>query len=207
MKCNIKRKRAEEKVDSAYKTIGKTILAFLDASAGCVICDFCGYKAKRLREMYNGTQQVLGSMMEFYGAENDDDRERADMSLFVAKRRLAECGFDFASATESLPASDTFGLTWHPDSEWQKHAQRAKLIQDMELVVQTYHATLLLWFRQKCGYGKSRLSALYGLLRTDYNLLVTEYLRCCLAGDTQIRDMLTARQDRMEKVGLEFVEV
>ena len=120
MKCNIKRKRAEEKVDSAYKTIGKTILAFLDASAGCVICDFCGYKAKRLREMYNGTQQVLSSMMEFYGADNDGDRERADMSLFVAKRRLAECGFDFASATESLPASDTFGLTWHPDSEWQK---------------------------------------------------------------------------------------
>jgi hypothetical protein len=34
MKCNIKRKRAEEKVDSAYKTIGKTILAFLDAVTG-----------------------------------------------------------------------------------------------------------------------------------------------------------------------------
>ena len=55
----------------AHKTI-ENHSAFLDASAGCVICDFCGYSFQIVREMYNGIAGNFSRRMEFYELYDGD---------------------------------------------------------------------------------------------------------------------------------------
>lgn len=207
MKCNTRRAR-EEMVISAYQTIGKAILAFLDASVGCVVTELCGFKRKRLQAMYDATQESINYMMKRYGEGSEDCRERADNAVFYAKRQLREyAGFDFDAVTDELRPVDVFPRTWHSQADISKHNTRRILMDDMELVVQTYHATTLHWFWQEHGYGHDRLTRLYRLLREDYNPWITEYLKCTAAGDRKTQEMLTERQDRMQSLGLEFEEV
>jgi hypothetical protein len=206
MKCNTRRAGAA-KLTAAYQTIGKSILAYLDASAGCVVCDLCGYKKKRLQDMYDTTQNDLHYMMDQYGEDKDDQRTRATAALNKVKKKLAEyAAFDFDEATAAYPPDDVFHRTWHNQADIHKHGTREKFMADMEVVVQTYHAQILHWFWLHKAFGRDRLMKLYGLLRQDYNLIVTEYLRCSAAGDKKIKDMLKERQDRLQAIGLEFVE-
>lgn len=207
MKCNTRRAK-EEMVISAYQTIGKTIIAYLDASAGCVVTDLCGFKRKRLQAMYDTTQDTISYLMARYGEGSEDCRERADHAVFYTQRQLRECaGFDFPEMTEAMKPQDDFGRTWHSPADISKHKTRMIFVADMELVVQTYHATILYWFWQTYGYAHDRLTRLYRLLREDYNLWVTEYLRCSSAGDRAAQELLTKRQDRMQDIGMEFEEV
>lgn len=207
MKCNTRRAR-EESVINAYQVIGKSILAYLDASAGCVVSDLCGFKRKRLQAMYDTTNESVNYLMEHYGEGCVDTRERADAALWSAKRRLKDyANFDFDEATEAYQAKDTFFSTWHSQSDISKHRTRMQFIEDMDLVARTYHVTILFWFWQTYGYARDRLTRLYRLLREDYNLWITEYLRCNAAGDKKTQEMLLQRQDRMQELGLEFEEV
>lgn len=206
MKCRAEEKLAKQKVNNAYKSMGQTILSFLDASSGCRIYDLYGYGKKRLGSMYRETMDRLDELMEHYGAEGDDTKERTDISLFVMTRRLSECGFDFAGETQNLPPSDPFLKSWHPAKMHEKHKHRLDLIKSMELIVQTYHAMILLWFRENHGFGALRLSVLYRTLREDYNLFVSEYLRCNTAGDANIKKMLSERQKKIEEIGLELID-
>ncbi len=207
MKCNTRRAK-EDMVISAYQTIGKAILAYLDASAGCVVTDLCGYKRKRLQAMYDAVQDTIGYLMGRYGEGSADCRERADHSLFYIKRQLREyANFDFEAMTEELRPADEFSRSWHSKADISKHHTRTLLIDDMELVVQSYHGTILHWFWQERGFAHDRLTKLYRLLREDYNPWITEYLRCTAAGDKRTQEMLTERQDRLEALGMEFQEV
>lgn len=206
MKCHAEEKLAQQKVNHAYKSMGKTILSFLDVSSACVIHDLCGFGCKRLGSMYRETMDGLDELMEHYGASGDDTKERTDISLFVMTRRLSECGFDFAEETKNMPPADPFLKSWHPANMHSKHKHRLDFLNSMELVVQTYHAMILLWFRENHGYGAQRLSVLYRSLRADYNEFVSEYLRCNSAGDANIQRMLSERQEKIEKIGLELIE-
>ena len=207
MKCNAKRAR-QDRLIAAYQTIGKSILEYLDASVGCVVTDLCGYKRKRLQEMYDTTHDIISNLMERYGIGCEDSRDQADFALFAAKTKLKEyAGFDFDEVTEMLKPDDVFGRTWHTNADVMKHVSRTQFITDMELVVRTYHATILLWFCGKKGYAHDRTKRLYGNLREDYNKWVTEYLRCNAAGDKKIQEMLTERQNKLLALGLEFEEV
>lgn len=207
MKCNIKGARGKRLAD-AYCTIGNSILSYLDASTGCIVTELYGYKKKRLQEMYDTTHNYLGYMMDNYAADKDDNKTRAAKALKKCKDKLLEyADFNFDEATAAFPPDDVFGRTWHNEAEIHKHDTRAKFIEDMEPVAQTYHAEVLHWFWLHKGFGRERLMKLYGLLRQDYNILVTEYLRCNAAGDQKIQDILKERQDRLEEIGMEFLEV
>lgn len=206
MKCRAEEKLAHDRVNKAYKSMGKTVLSFLDASAGCMIHKHYGYGKKRLSYMFKDTMDRLDGLMEHYGSDGDDTKERADISLYVMIRRFAECGFDFKRETENMPAEDPFTKSWHPANMHSKHKHRVDLLNSMELVVQTYHAMILLWFRENHGYGAYRLLILYRRLRADYNLFVSEYLRCSTSGDANIQRMLSERQKKIEEIGLELVD-
>lgn len=206
MKCRAEEKLARDKVSNAYQSMGKTVLSFLDASCGCIIHERYGYGMKRLSTMFKGTMDRLDELMEHYGAEGDDSKERTDISLYVMCRRLAECGFDFAEETKNMPAEDPFLKSWHPANLHKKHQHRVDLINSMELVAQAYHAMILLWFRENREYGAQRLSVLYKPLREDYNAFVSEYLRCSATGDANIARMLSERQKKIEEIGLELID-
>lgn len=206
MKCHAEEKLAREMANQSYKSMGKTVLSFLDASCGCRIYDLYGYGKKRLSSMYKETMDCLDELMEHYGASGDDTKERTDISLFVMKRRLAECGFDFGRETENMPIPDPFLKSWHPANMHGKHKHRLDFLNSVELVTQAYHAMILLWFREKRGYGALRLSVLYRTLRADYNLFASEYLRCNSAGDANIQKMLSERQKKIETIGLELID-
>lgn len=207
MKCNLRRAK-QDSVTAAYQTIGKFILAYLDASVGCTVTEMCGFKRKRLQDMYDTTHEYLGYMMDTYAEDGADHRERARCALDKVQKKLSEyASFDFAAATKAMPYEDVFGKTWRSKGEVEKHRTRVQFVSDMELVVQTYHAQLLHWFWLHKGFGHDRLLRLYGLLREDYNLWITEYLRCSAAGDRAAQEMLVKRQDKMEAVGMEFEEV
>lgn len=207
MKCNVNGARQQRLIE-AYQAIGKSILAYLDASTGCIVSDLYGFKKKRLQEMYDTTHHYIGYMMDNYAEEKDDNRQRAANALKKCKEKLLEyADFDFEGVTASLPPDDDFSKTWHEEADVHKHATRVKLLASMEPVVQTYHAQMLHWFWLHKAFGKERLTKLYTLLRQDYNLYVTEYLRCKAAGDAKIQDMLKSRQDRLEAIGMEFMEV
>lgn len=208
MKCNVKGAK-EKRLTEAYQIVGKSILAYLDASAGCVVCDLCGYKRKRLQDMFNTTQDYLHYMMDLYGKEKDDHRKKAAAALKETVDKLRDyADFDFTKATAVYSAyKDVFYDTWRNEADTHKHETRMLFLADMEPVAQTYHAQVLHWFWLHKAFGRDRLMKLYGLLRQDYNLMVTEYLRCNAAGDKKIQDMLKERQDELQAIGLEFVEV
>lgn len=206
MKCRAEEKLACERVNHAYKSMGKTVLSFLDASTACVVHKRYGYGKKRLSYVFNETMDRLDELMEYYGTEGDDAKERTDISLYVMCRRLAECGFNFEQETKNMPAADPFLKSWHPANMHGKHKHRVDLMNSMELVVQTYHAMILFWHRENRGFGAQRLSDLYRLLRADYNDFVSEYLRCSSAGDANIQKMLSERQKKIEEIGLELVD-
>lgn len=208
MNCYTKGAKAK-KLTEAYQNIGKSVLAYLDASAGCVVHDHFGYKKKRLQDMFDTTQDYLDYMMDVYGKEKDDHRKRAETALKkVADKLLEYADFDFFQTTKEYAVyRDEFFDKWHKEKEVRKHATREKFINDMEPVAQIYHAELLHWFWLHKGFGKWRLETLCKLLRQDYNLMITEYLRCSAAGDDKIQTMLKERQDRLEALGMEFEEV
>lgn len=206
MKCNTRRAKLD-RVTEIYQTLGNSILAYLDASTGCIVTELYGYKRKRLQEMYDTTNSYLGYMMDQYGAENDDNKKRAANALKKCKEKMLEfSNFDFDEATAALQPEDIFGRTWHNEVEIHKHETRAKFMADMEPVAQTYHAEVLHWFWLHKGFGRDRLMNLYSFLRQDYNFFVTEYLRCNAASDKKIQDRLKDLQDRLEKIGMEFTE-
>ena len=206
MKCHAEEKLAYEKVNNAYKSMGKTVLSFLDASAACVIRKLYRYGKKRLSYVFRETMDRLDGLMEYYGAEGDDAKERTDISLYVMCRRLAECGFDFEQETKNMPVDDPFLKSWHPANMHGKHKHRVDLMNKMELVVQTYHAMILFWYRENRGFGKKRLSVLYKSLRDDYNAFLSEYLRCTSSGDANISRMISERQKKIEEIGLELID-
>lgn len=207
MKCNTRRAK-EDAVISAYQFIAKNILAFLDASAGCVVTDLCGYKRKRLQSMFDATQETISHFMDRYGEGLDACSERAEAANFTVKRRLKEYAkFDFDAATKEMLPEDNFGKTWHSQADIRKHGTRSQFIADMELVVHTYHGCILYWFWETYGFAHDRLTRLYRLLREDYNRWIAEYLKCTLAGDKKTQEMLAKRQDKMEALGMEFEEV
>lgn len=207
MKCHAEKKLATDRLNEVYKAVGKTILSYLDVSSGCVINDFCGHARKRLQAMYNGTKENLDEMIDFYGADGDDSRERTETSLVAMRRELQQCGFDFISATESLRVDDPFLKFWHTQRERDKHQRRVDFVNDMELLAQAYHASILVWFRREHDYGAFRLLTLYKALREDYNLVIAEYLRCTTAGDMKIETTIQERQDKLTKIGLTLMEV
>ena len=207
MKCHAEKKLAVDRLNDAYKTVGKTIIAYLDASAGCVINELRGHSKKRLQAMYDITKNTLDGMIDFYGDNNDDTRDRTETSLYAMMRELQECGFNFAEVTQQFPVDDPFLKLWHPERERGKHKRRLDFINDMELIAQTYHITILTYFRREHRYGSLRLYSLYQALREDYNLMLAEYLRCTSAGDMKIQTMIEERQNRLEKIGLTLVEV
>jgi hypothetical protein len=192
----------------AYYSVGQSILEYLDASTGCVVHDLYGYARKRLQDMFNNTRSYLYHMMDRYSDEGDDSRTKAAHALRKAKDALLRyADFDFDAVTaESIP-TDEFMLTWHSQADHHKHSTRMRFIEDMDPVAQTYHAEVLYWFWMHKGFGKRRLTELYGALRRDYNLLVTEYLRCSFGGDQKIKELLAQRQDKLYEMGMEFVEV
>lgn len=207
MKCNIRRAK-EERVTAVYQTMGKQVLAYLDASVGCVVSEHLGYKKKRLQEMFDVTHSYLGYMMEVCGDGDEGQQQRAKRTLFKVQNKLTEyASFDFSEATLAMPYVDVFGDSWRNSDDCDKHQTRKKFINDMELVVQTYHAQILHWFWLHKGFGKGRLMWVYRLIREDYNLWITEYLRCNRAGDMAAQEMLSQRQDKMQTVGMEFEEV
>lgn len=206
MKCNTRRV-GMDRITEVYKTLGGSILSYLDASAGYIAAEEYGYRRKRLQEMYDTTNRYLGYMMDSHSEANDDNRKRAANALREVKEKLLEyAGFDFDAATAALPPEDIFGRTWHSEKLMHKHETRRKFLADMEPVAQTYHAEVLHWFWLHKGFGHDRLMHLYGLLRQDYNLFVSEYLRCNAAGDKRVQDRLAEMQDRLEAIGLEFVK-
>lgn len=207
MNCNTKGAKIK-KVTEAYYTVGNSVLAYLDASLGIIVTEQYGYKRKRLQEMYNITHRYLGYMMDRHSDENIDNKTRAENARKECTDKLLEYAeFDFNAATASLLPVDVFGNTWHNEDEIQKHTGRAKFIANMEPVAQTYHAEVLHWFWLHKAFGRDRLTKLYTLLRQDYNVFVTEYLRCKAAGDHKIQIILKERQDRLADIGMEFVEV
>lgn len=207
MKCNTKGAK-QKSITEAYYTIGNSALSYLDASLGCIVTDLYGYKKKRLQEMYDATHNYLVYMMDLYADENDDNKTRAAIALKKCKEKLLEyAGFDFDKATEALRPDDVFGRTWHDKADVHKHGGRRKFISIMEPVAQTYHAQVLHWFWLHKGFGFDRLTKLYTLLRRDYNVFVTEYLRCKVTGDQKIQDILKERQDRLENIGMKFLEI
>lgn len=207
MKCNIKGAQ-QKRVTEAYYSIGNSVLSYLDASTGCIVTYLYGYKQKRLQDMYDTTHRYLGYMMDQYSEEKDDNKTRAANALKECKEKLLKYAeFDFVKATEALLPEDVFGRTWHDEADIHKHDSRAKFIANMEPVAQTYHAEVLHWFWLHKGFGRDRLMKLYTLLRQDYNIFVTEYLRCKAAADQKIQDILKDRQDRLAEIGMEFVEV
>lgn len=208
MKCYTKGAKAK-KLTEAYQTIGKCILEYLDASSGCVVNEHFGYKKKRLQDMFDTTQNYLNYMMDLYGKEKDGHRKRAETTIKeVADKLRKYAEFDFIQTTKEYAAyRDVFFDKWHKEKEVNKHASREAFIADMEPVAQVYHAQLLHWFWLHKGFGCGRLNTLYKLLREDYNLMITEYLRCNAAGDNKIKAMLKERQDKLEDIGMEFEEV
>lgn len=207
MKCLPKKKMVRDRLNDAYHNVGSAMLSFLDVSTGCVIREYTGHAKKRLQDMFNGTKDQIDGMFDFYGADGDDTRERAETSLHAMIRTLRFCGFDFVSETKKLPFDDPFSKTWHPQEERSKHENRLNFVNAMELLAQTYHITILTYFREKHHYGAERLSALYKLLRSDYNSMLTEYLRCTSAGDAKVQSMISERQKKIEELGLTLVEV
>lgn len=207
MKCNVKGAKIK-KVTEAYYTVGNSVLAYLDASLGSIVTDQYGYKRKRLQEMYDTTHRYLGYMMDRHGDEDIDNKARAENARKeCTDKLLAYAGFDFDAATSALLPDDVFSRTWHDEDEIKKHIGREKFIANMEPVAQTYHAEVLHWFWLHKAFGHDRLTNLYTLLRQDYNVFVTEYLRCKAAGDHKIQNILKERQDRLADIGMEFVEV
>lgn len=207
MKCNIN-KAKQDRLTEAYHKVGNTVLAYLDASLGVIVTERYGYKRKRLQEMYDTTHKYLVYMMDQYAEEQDDNKKRADTALKKCKEKLLEyADFDFDAATAAFPAEDVFYKTWHNEEAIEKHTGRAKFISSMEPVAQTYHAEVLHWFWLHKAFGKERLMKLYELLRKDYNVYVTEYLRCKATADQKIQKIMADRQDRLEAIGMEFMEV
>ena len=207
MKCNGEDLLARRRLSESYREVGCSFLSFLDMSTGDVIYRMCGFAKKRLGDLFNTSKDELHDLMDRMAGMHDTVEETAGTALFKMKMDFEMIGFDFDAETARHLYDDPFDRTWHSPKKVQQHRSRAEFVAAMELPTQTYYASILNYMHLHKGFGKGRLPELYAALRADYNLFIGAYLRCDDKSDAMMTRMIRERQDRIEKMGVDTMEI
>lgn len=213
MKCKIVHARSRNEKNE----IAKQFVACLDAVCGTALRQF-GWGRERLQQMYDITQRNLSDVMITSTAADTtkeidvdyDDAEglidTAETALWVMKRELQVCGYDFFKEDSALMWQDPYRSKWMPPRMKDIHAARLQWCTNTEFMTKVFIINVLVYARSK-GFGAERLSKLHGMIRAGYNRFVERWLLCVTDSDVIALKEVTAQLNELNRLGLELIDL
>ena len=106
--------------------------------------------------------------------------------------------------TEEEYAFAKFFDGWRPERMVKRRGFRYQLLKDREQTFRAFWYTMMLYLREKYGFGITRLERFYALCRARYKEDYDFYLLCTEAGDADCKKRIEATIKEAESLGIEL---
>lgn len=204
MKCRIPPRpmsaEEEERYNKRCIRENDKIMHYADHLQVLSLRENLGFGYKRLGQYNDGAYELGAWYIERYTGENEHDDSYAVTSYYAIMRDLIADGWD---PEEHLWKDDVF-LAFPADKNSaqarREHEARAEYARKISFYVREMYCMSAKWLHDERGFGAERLNRVLAPAADGYLALMRQYMRCSLAGDTEMCRMIAETDKRYREM-------
>ena len=209
MKVNVARAIAQEnikKLDAQERNAVK----YCEAVACIILRDECGWNrsvwdTERMKWFVRGIYKWLAETFEQYRAVGEEkfSSDTAPTVYVGLRNQVLALELQIQRIEDEYAFAESFP-GWRPERMIKRRGYRNQLLAERERTFRSFWYTMILYLREKYGFGIMRLERFYELCRERYKKDYDFYLLCTEAGDAECQKRINAAIKEAEDLGIEL---
>ena len=209
MKVNISRAKAEENIKK-LDAQERNAVRYCEAVACIILRDECGWNksewdTERMKWFVRGIYKWLAETFEQYRAIGEErfSSETVPTVYVGLRNQVLALGIEVQRIEDEIAFAESFA-GWRPERMIKRRGYRYQLLKERERTFRSFWYTMILYLRDKYGFGITRLERFYALCRARYKEDYDFYLLCTEAGDAECQRRIEGAIKEAEDLGIEL---
>ena len=209
MKVNVQRARTDANIAKLNEQ-EKDAVKYCEAVACIILRDEMGWNksawdAARMKWFVRGIYKWLADTFEQYRAIGEErfSSETVPTVYVGLRNQVTALGIDTQRLEDEFAFAEHFA-GWRPERMIKRRGYRYQLLTERERTFRSFWYTMILYLRDKYGFGITRLERFYALCRTRYKEDYDFYLLCTEAGDAVCQQRIGSAIKEATDLGIEL---